>query len=183
MVELEQIGQTQEIQRYNQKKMPRYKEPSRSGRLLKNPPLVIPEELPITTMCRIFQTSKLSESADYNLIVILLTTYQRQGINRQWDVFRLKLPDPLLKLWGDLLIECRRNGFVLPRAEDGQITWRQVCCTGRVSNYGDQCTMCERQCGRREKINSGEMKRLRLLDKNFQEPKPCWYRGEVWMSG
>ncbi len=173
--ELEPIGQTQEIHRYKTGKTQKYKAPSPSGRLLKNPPVVIPEEMPATTMRRIFRESNLSTSPDYNTIITLLTTYQRQGDNRRWDDFRHKIPDPLLKLWGDLLIECRRNDFVAPKAENGNIAWRQLYSTNDIKN-GDLCTLCDRECKRREKIDSGEMKRLRLLDNTAQEPKPCWER-------
>lgn len=112
-------------------------------------------------------------SADYKSIVGYLTTFQRQGENRRWDEFRNKIPSPLLKIWGDLLIECRRNGFVQPRAEDDQIIWRQLIGKSNIKN-SDLCTMCERECQKREMINSGEMKRLRLLNNEIQEPKPCW---------
>lgn len=128
-------------------------------------------------MRRIFRESNLSKSADYNTIVTLLTTYQRQGDNRRWDEFRHKIPDPLLKIWGDLLIECRRNGFVAPKAENGNIIWRQIYSNNDIIN-GDLCTLCDRECQRREKINSGEMKRLKQLNNGAQEPKPCWVEAE-----
>jgi len=173
MSELEPVGQTQEIRHYKTEKTQKYKSHSPSGKLLKNPPVVIPQEMPRTTMRRIFQESNLSESADYRTIITLLTTYQRQGDNRRWDEFRHKIPDPLLKIWGDILIECRCNGFVAPRAENGEIIWRQIYSTTDIKN-GDLCTLCDRECKRREKVDSGEMKRLRLLDSTIQEPKPCW---------
>jgi len=106
-------------------------------------------------------------------IIGYLTTYQRQGDNRRWDEFRNKIPSPLLKLWGDLLIECRRNGFVGPKIIDGKIVWYQVIGDHREQN-GDLCTMCERDCMRRERIDSGEMKYIRLINKDIHEQKPCW---------
>lgn len=167
------LGQTREIKTYNQEKMPRSPQLQPSGRLLKKPPVIIPEEMPETTMRRIFQESRLDDSADYQSIIGYLTTYQRQGDNRRWDEFRNKIPPPLLKLWGALLIECRRNGFVGPRVENERIVWRQVIGTSNIHN-GDLCTMCERECMRREKIDSGEWKYIRSLNKDIPEQKPCW---------
>jgi hypothetical protein len=124
-------------------------------------------------MRRIFKESELSLSADYNSMVGFLTTFQRQGENRSWDTFRNKLPPLLLKLWGDLLIECRRNGFVLPAIDGDKIIWRQVIGNDSQDN-GDLCTMCFRECRLREMVNSGEAKQLRLLNPGWHEPKPCW---------
>ena len=123
-------------------------------------------------MRRIFQESDLRDSADYQSIVALLTTYQRQGDNQRWDEFRNKIPPDLLKLWGDVLIECRRNGFIGPRVENGEIVWMQVI--GNDVRNGDLCTMCDRECRRREMIDSGEAKRMRMLNPGWHEPRPCW---------
>ena len=132
-------------------------------------------------MRRIFQESDLRDSADYQSIVALLTTYQRQGDNRRWDEFRHKIPVDLLKLWGDVLIECRRNGFIGPRVENGEIVWMQVI--GNDVRNGDLCTMCERECRRREMINSGAAKQMRLLNKGWREPRPCWEGNDHEQSG
>ena len=133
----------------------------------------MPEELPETTMRRILQASKLSDSSDYKSIVGYLTAYQRQGDNRRWDEFRNKIPPELLKMWGDILIDCRRNGFCLPRAENDQIRWRQVINTNDIPN-GDLCSMCYRECSIRERMDSGEAKRIRLMEKGIEETKKCW---------
>jgi hypothetical protein len=129
--------------------------------------------MPGTTMRRIFKESDLALSADYQSIVGYLTTYQRQGENRRWEDFRNKIPAPLLKLWGDLLIDCRRNGFMAPRVENEVVVWRQVTSNDDQKN-GDLCTMCERECLRREMIDAGDTKRMRLLNPGWHEPKPCW---------
>lgn len=176
MAELEPLAAIREIDRYNHGRTQRSPQLSHEGRLLNNPPVVIPEEMPSRTMRRIFQVSNLRDSADYQSIVALLTTYQRQGDNRRWDDFRNKIPPDLLKLWGDVLIECRRNGFIGPRVESGEIVWMQVIGTNDARN-GDLCTMCERECRRREMIDSGEAKRLRIFNKCWHEPRPCWERG------
>lgn len=131
--------------------------------------------MPETTMRRIFQAENLNTSADYQSIVGFLATYQRQGDNRRWDDFRAKIPEPILKLWGDCLIECRRNGFVNPRVENGQIVWSQVLGDDRERN-GDLCTMCCRDCKRRDMIDSGDLKQLKIINKTYPEPKPCWVR-------
>ena len=170
--ELEPVGQTREIRHYNHGRTQRSPQLSHEGRLLNNPPVVIPEEMPTKTMRRIFQESDLRDSADYQSIVALLTTYQRQGDNRRWDEFRHKIPVDLLKLWGDVLIECRRNGFIGPRVENGEIVWMQVI--GNDVRNGDLCTMCDRECRRREMIDSGEAKRMRMLNKGWRESRVCW---------
>ena len=173
MQEFVPVGQTHATKTYNQGKTQRLPQSPPSGRLLKHPPVIVPEELPETTMRRIFREGNLDLSADYQSIIGYLTTYRRQGEHRRWDEFRNKIPPPLLKLWGDLLIECRRNGFVGPRVENGKIVWRQTVSTSDIQN-GDLCTMCERECRRREKIDSGEWKWIKSLNKDTPEPKPCW---------
>lgn len=169
--ELEPVGQTREIRTYNHgktQKSPHSTHNTMPGKLLKRRPIVRPEELPGTTTRRIFQ-----DDDDLKNIIGYLTTYQRQGDNRRWDEFRNKIPPPLLKLWGDLLNECRRNGFIAPRAEDGKIVWRQVT-SNDTQNNGDLCTMCERECKRREAIETGEVKQLKRVDPAYQEQRPCW---------
>jgi len=124
-------------------------------------------------MRRILQASKLQDSTEYKSIAEYLATYQRQGDYRRWDEFRNKIPLELLKIWGDILIECRRNGFCLPRAENNQIMWRQVISTNKIRN-GDLCTMCDRECSIRERLDSGEAKRVRLMDSEAKEARKCW---------
>jgi hypothetical protein len=173
MAELEPAGQTREIKHYNRGMTPRSQESRQSGRLLKHPPVVTPEEHPETTMHRIFKTMDLEESDDYRTIVALLTTYQRKGDNRAWDDFRTKFPVPLLKLFGDLLIECRRNGFIYPRAEGDRLIWRQVIGNNTEGNL-DLCTMCIRPCARREEIDTGKFKWKRMEDPLAREKPTCW---------
>ncbi|MFA5747469.1 MAG: hypothetical protein WC926_05390 [Candidatus Paceibacterota bacterium] len=113
---------------------------------------------------------------DLKAMIGFLTTYQRGGDNRRWDDYRAKMPDDLIELWGTLLIECRRNGFVCPQAENGKLVWHQVTDNGHAQN-GDKCTMCERPCTLRRDIDCGKMKHIRLLNKNnpeWKEPKTCW---------
>jgi hypothetical protein len=173
MAGLEPLAAIREIDHYNHGRTQRSPKLSHEGRLLSNPPVIIPEEMPQQTMRRIFQTPVLRNSADYQSIVALLTTYQRQGDNRRWDDFRNKIPPDLLKLWGDVLIECRRNGFIGPRVESGEIVWMQIVGTNDIRN-GDLCTLCDRVCQRREMVDTGEAKRMRMLNRGWHETKPCW---------
>ncbi len=175
------LGQTREIKTYNQEKMPRSPQSQPSGNLLRHLPVVTPEEMPKITMYRIFthcdKTTGKENEFSYEAMKDYLSTYQRQGDHRSWDVFREKIPDVLLKAWGDVLIECRRNGFVGPRAEGEEIVFRQIISTN--NRQGDLCTFCARPCKRREQIESGEMKYIKLLNKNnpqWEEPKPCWIK-------
>ena len=128
-------------------------------------------------MRRILRESHLELSADYESIVGYLTTFQRQGDNRRWDEFRNKMPVDLLKVWGDVLIECRRNGFVGPRAENDKIVFRQIINTTLIDN-GDLCTFCERDCAKREFIENGQAKYNRLAGSEYKEQqRPCWEGG------
>ncbi len=63
-----------------------------------------------------------------------------------------------------------------PRVENGHIVWRQMIGTTDIRN-GDLCLVCERACRRREMLDSGEAKNLRLLNKGISEQKPCWDKG------
>ena len=70
-------------------------------------------------------------------------------------------------------MECRRNGFIGPRAENGGISWRQVISTNDIQN-GDLCTMCDRECVKRERIDSGEAKKMKIINPNYHQEKKCW---------
>ena len=170
---LEPLAQTHGIKHYSLGKMQKSQLLPPNGRLQKRPPVVIPEELPATTMRRILVQNDLAYSDDYKSIVAYLTTYQRQGENRAWETFRNKIPPPLLKTWGDIVSECRRNGFIAPRAEGEIIVFRQVVSTGSTRN-GDLCTMCERECAIRENVDSGEAKRRKHANQDYKEEPPCW---------
>lgn len=39
---------------------------------------------------------------------------------------------------------------------------------------GDLCTMCYRECEKRERIDSGEAKRLKTINNDYQQDKKCW---------
>lgn len=148
-----------------------------AGKLLKRAPVVIPSETPRQTMCRIFKTpvENLEGHPDYVSMREYLATYQRAGDAKRWDDFRNKIPVGLLDRFGTVLVECRRNGFILPAAEGDVITWRQVVSTH--GEPGDLCTMCERPCRRREMIETGELKKIKTFNKQHKEKPPCWAEG------
>jgi hypothetical protein len=129
---------------------------------------------------------RIFKPGDISVMMGFLSTYQRAGDHKSWDTFREKIPVLLLKAFGDVLIECRRNGFVSPRVEGGEflkggdfvggkIIFQQLISTNERT--GDMCTMCERDCRRREQIENGELKIIRDHNKNnprWKEPAPCW---------
>ncbi len=123
-------------------------------------------------MRRILKVVELDHSADFVSLVKILQEYQRPGENRAWDTVRIKIPEDLLAIWGEILSECRRNGFIGPWAYGEKIHWRQVLSDNEAQ--GDLCTMCARECQRREDLNSGEFTKRRGADPNYTEPKPCW---------
>lgn len=166
-----EISRTTSVSRYRTRSTQTWRGPTQHTRLQKLPPLVVPEELPETTMRRIFK------EGEYEAIFSYLMAYQRAGDMRRWDDFRNKIPPDLLKLWGDVLIECRRNGFIGPRVENGEIVWMQVIGTTDVRN-GDLCTMCDRACRRREMTDTGASKQMRILHPGWHEARPCWDKAD-----
>jgi hypothetical protein len=118
---------------------------------------------------------RIFKMGEYEAMVSYLLAYQRAGDMRRWDEFRHKIPDDLLTAWGTVLIECRRNGFVNPHVFNGEILWDQILDNGSGERRNaDRCTLCERDCKRRELIDSGETKRLRILNPGYHEKPPCW---------
>ena len=167
---LEPVGQTQGIRHYKVGQTPTSPQYGQKETLLRRRPLISPEEFPGATMRRILGVAALEHSADHSAMVKMLREYQRTGENRSWDTFRTKIPDDLLATWREILTECRRNGFVGPWAYEDKIHWRQVTSI----RPGELCDLCERDCQRREDISSGESKRKKAENPNYQEPKRCW---------
>ena len=133
----------------------------------------MPEELPETTMRRIFK------EGEYEAIFSYLMAYQRAGDMRRWDEFRHKVPDDLLAALKNVMIECKRNGFIHPQAFDGKIVWSQILDNGSGERRNaDLCTLCDRDCRRREMVDTGDMKRKKLMGIPIHEPKPCWVHDE-----
>ncbi len=124
-------------------------------------------------MRRIFQCSNLHDSSDYAFMMKHLEQYQKQGDGRKWEEYRQKIAPDLLEIWGTVMVECRRNGFVNPRVRYGEIVFSQIISTGYCEDT-DLCTLCERVCHRREMIDSGDLKRQKLINRQYQELEPCW---------
>lgn len=141
------------------------------GRLLKHKPLMIPLEIPVQTMSRILGISPPHEAEDYQLWARHLDTYQRTG--QQWDEYAKKIPTPLRNLWAEIHAECRRNGFLGPRAiavnkGEYRIVFAQIVDVYKKKPLPpvlvpDACTLCERFCPRRDH---------RGVERNGS--KPCW---------
>ena len=123
-------------------------------------------------MRRIFQAGNLDESEDYKSIKNHLYLFKRHGEHRRWDEYRNKVPQELLFTWAVVMTDCRRNGFIAPHMENGMIVFDQVLASGMGN--ADLCTMCERYCLRRDMIDTGELKRRKAVNKDYQELKPCW---------
>lgn len=125
-------------------------------------------------MCRILGccAADLKDNPDYQDMRSYLLMYQRGAEKVGWDEHRKKWEIGLLEKFGMILIDCRRNGFVLPVADGERIRWHQV--TGYGEPTRDMCTMCERSCLIREAIDSGRGKRKRMADKGYREPPKCW---------
>jgi len=92
-----------------------------------------------------------------------------------WDEYRSKIPDNILTKWGKVQKECYRQGYILDKIIDGKIYWSMIVMPGGTPS--DICTLCERECRRREKINSGEA-RILLERYGIHEEKRCWDKGE-----
>lgn len=142
---------------------------SRSERV----PVVLPQEYPRQTMCRIFQCreQELESNGNYRTMRDFLLSYQRSGGGKRWDEFRNKIPAPLLAAWGNICIECGRNGFMAPVATADRILWHQVTAAHGESS-DDLCLLCERPCNRRAIMESGRIKEISHAKEG--EPKKCW---------
>lgn len=170
------IGQTYAVKSYRMNR--RLSMPATTRvRLLKHPPVIAPQEFPTQTMCRIFRCQSLVDSLDYDVMRGHLQAYAKHGDGRKWDEYRMKIPPALLETWTTVMIECRRNGFINPHVWEGKIVFDQVIATGYCEDT-DPCTMCDRPCQLRERIDSGESKRRKLLDPNYREKQPCWINHE-----
>jgi hypothetical protein len=134
-------------------------------------------------MRRIFKCPDISmgleENPDYKSMVGHLKAYFFKGESKSWDQhgiapgFRDSIPERLIAIWREAMIECRRNGFVNPHIRYGKIVFDQVVSVG-TTDSADLCTMCNRECWIRDEVSSGEFKRRRLATPGYQEKKPCW---------
>ena len=119
-----------------------------------HPPMVIPKRSPETIMFSIL-------GSDEDEMGRFLATYQKT--HPEWDVFRKKIPDELLRKFQRVLQECKAEGYVNPHMHEEKIVWQQILTRERHKNASDQCTLCPRS------LAAGDCRgRMR---KNFQF---CW---------
>lgn len=112
-----------------------------------------------------FGAEALYQSPVYKVIVEHLAVYGRGGVHRNWENYRLKIPPDVLGQLGQILSECRRNGFMFSHAYEGKLKWHQIMTASGVKS--DLCGLCERECKRREGIDNGWYR-------GKVEPDPCW---------
>jgi hypothetical protein len=109
---------------------------------------------------------------------------QYRKVESQWDDYRKKLPDVMLKQLADITAEMRRNGFFSLGAEarlDDKLrfTWAQAT-DNRVKEPiipGELCDACEKSCKRKEKeeyLFNCHLNDIELIDKEKEPVKPCW---------
>jgi len=117
---------------------------------------------------------RILNQADYDAIVGHLAAYQKGGETRNWEEYRKKIPDALLKKFAEVQIECRRNGFINPKAIDGNLIFAQIRTYGEMTE--DLCTLCDRECRIRSAMERGEYKPHVLKMRKLKEPKKCWQK-------
>ena len=141
------------------------------------PPTVKPE----TTPDEIIREA-LPSLEDRRVLARHLIQYRK--IEAQWDDYRKKIPDNLLKALAEINAEMRRNGFfglgaMTTRDDMLRFTWHQAV-DNRVKEPiipGTLCDACERKCARREKenwINECKRNGIELKGKMAEELPPCW---------
>jgi hypothetical protein len=179
-MEAQPIGQTSEVRKYQMNKQMKYSGSTPSGRLSKKPPVILPEEMPRSTMFRILKVTTLDDSGEYKIIMGHLKTYQKKAAFQSWEEYRKSIPEDMAETMKEIFIECRRNGFVNPHVRNDQIIFDQVIAQGSCGDT-DPCTMCGRECRIREGIDTGEIKRQRAANgPGYKEPRLCWQReGDV----
>ena len=121
-----------------------------------HPPMVKPNRTPEGIMFSIL-------GSDEEEMGRFLATYQKTS--PEWDVFRKKIPDELLKKFQRVLTECKSEGYVNPHMSEGVIVWQQILTRERSKDSADPCTLCSRS------FVAGDCRgRMR---KNFQF---CWVK-------
>jgi hypothetical protein len=137
------------------------KSPQGNLRTNSKPPLVIPEIMPIALAKTIFQPD------EYDSITEFLEIYVKK--RPDWDQFRAKVPEILLHKFRQWLSGCRKNGFIAPYVEGGEIHWHQIVSNNR--KYVDKCTLCNRPV-LYHTCNG------RMIEKNGQRNfRVCWGEG------
>jgi len=108
----------------------------------------------------------IMDFSDRELIIEHLQKYQKS--NGDWDLYRKKMPEVLLKKWLSVLNSCRENGFISPKIWNDKIQWKQIMGFKRNYDNADQCTLCPKT--QRSGSCMGKM-----INKNNQKMfNPCW---------
>lgn len=123
-----------------------------------HPPMVIPKRSPETIMFSIL-------GSDEQEMTNFLSAYQKN--QPEWDVFRKKIPQELLNKFKRVMNECHSEGYVNPKVQDGNITWRQILTRVRSKDNADQCTLCPNS------LAAGTCKG-RMRHTNQRLFVPCW---------
>lgn len=148
-----------------------------AGKLRRMPPTVKPE----TTPDEIIREA-LPSLEDRRVLARHLIQYRKT--EAQWDDYRKKLPDSLLKDLAAVNAEMRRNGFYglgaeVTKGDRLRFTWHQAL-DNRVKPPiipGTLCDACERPCARKEKenwINECKRNGIELKGAMAEELTPCW---------
>lgn len=141
------------------------------------PPTVKPERMPDEIIQDI-----IPDIEDRRTLARHLIQYRKT--DAQWDDYRKKLPDSLLKDLAAVNAEMRRNGFFglgaeVTKGDRLRFTWHQAL-DNRVKTPiipGTLCDACERPCARKEKenwINECRRNGIELKGQMAEELKPCW---------
>jgi hypothetical protein len=139
-------------------------------------PLIKPQETPEQVLTWMFKTQNYEKDADYVAIINHLIAYQKGGKYRNWDDYVEKIPQGIRDKWKSILVECARNGFIAPYAQDNKLFWMRIMTHKKMTD--DLCTMCQRECKVRSDIDGG-VEKLRMQNKiknheKYEEPKKCW---------
>jgi len=108
---------------------------------------------------------------DYKIIIEHLESYQKAGENRRWDEYANRIPEQLRNTWRLILSECARNGFISPHVSNETLIFKRIETHGVQS---DLCTLCRRECKKRDDIDTGETKWRRQNVAGYHEPLKCW---------
>ena len=173
MQELQPISETNAVRAYhlNRNARPMQSTPNTTvARLLK--PLIKPQETPEQVLTRVFKTGNYQNLVDYENLTKHLVAHQKNGDHRRWDEYAEKIPMEIRNQWRVILVECARNGFIAPHVSEKKISWMRVMTHGPMTD--DLCTLCRRECTKREDIDTGEGRRRKQENKKYEEPKKCW---------
>ena len=125
-------------------------------------PLVTPMRLPDEIM-----------GDEYSTVYDILIGYQKVMRSKGWDAYVEKIDVERMNLFGDILSECRSNGFYAPVAGSDKIVFQQLV-EGDVPPAIPLtlCKICERK-----KCNKQDHRGAFLKNKNGKEVNRCWQNG------